>query len=111
MNTVYLVGHIGQEVKNINQDDKNRVVVFSLATNSYFENSQGEKITQTEWHNIVTFGYLAEFCLAHLVKGQKVFISGKITYKKFVDSNGVERYNTQIIAQNVDSFVNNNKNE
>ena len=109
MNTVYLVGHIGQEVKNISNADSNRIAVFSIATNSYFENKQGEKITQTEWHNVIVFGYLAEFCLSNLAKGQKIFVCGKLVYKKFVDSSGVERMTAQIVAQSVDVFVNNSK--
>jgi len=79
LNKVILIGNLGDEVKTHYFEDGNCVGRFSLATNESFLNKQtGEKVTTTEWHNIVVRNKLAEICEQYLVKGDKVYCEGKI---------------------------------
>ena len=76
---------------------------FPLATNeSYTKKDTGEKVTQTEWHNVVVRNKAAEICEKYLHKGDRVYIEGKIKTRKWQDDKGNDRYSTEI---NVDEFT------
>jgi len=112
LNKVMLIGHLGDEVKMHHFEGGGCIGRFPLATNdSYTNKSTGEKISSTEWHNIVVRNKAAELCQKYLSKGDKVYIEGKIKIKsrKWTDDSGKERYMTEI---NTDVFTFlNNKNE
>jgi len=96
LNKVMLIGHLGDEVKMHYFDDKNSVGRFSIATNESYTNKQtGEKITTTEWHNIVVRNKLAEICEKYLSKGDKVYCEGRIKTKQW-EADGIKRYSTEI---------------
>ena len=105
-----LIGHLGDEVKMHHFEGGGCIGRFPLATNeSYTNKSTGEKISSTEWHNIVVRNKAAELCQKYLSKGDKVYIEGKIKSRKWTDDSGKERYMTEI---NTDVFTFlNNKNE
>lgn len=110
LNKVMLIGHLGDEVKMHHFEGGGCIGRFPLATNeSYTNKSSGEKISSTEWHNIVVRNKAAELCQKYLSKGDKVYIEGKIKSRKWTDDSGKERYMTEI---NTDVFTFlNNRNE
>ncbi|MBO6880865.1 single-stranded DNA-binding protein [Winogradskyella sp.] len=110
LNKVMLIGHLGDEVKMHYFDDKNCVGRFPLATNETYTNKQtNERVSNTEWHNIVVRNKAAEICEKYLSKGDKVYIEGRIKTRKWTDDKGMERYSTEI--QCTDFTFLSNKNE
>lgn len=95
VNKVILIGHLGEDVKMHYFDGGNCVGRFSLATNESYSNKQGERITNTDWHNIVVRNKLAEICEKYLTKGDKVYIEGKIRNRQY-EMEGQKRYVTEI---------------
>ena len=95
-NKVQLIGNLGQnpEVKELNGGKK--VVKFSLATNETYKNKAGEKVTDTQWHNLVAWGRNAEVIEKYLKKGSEVAIEGKLLNRNYTDKEGVKRYVTEI---------------
>ena len=110
LNKVMLIGHLGDEVKMHHFEGGGCIGRFPLATNETYTNkSTGEKVSSTEWHNIVVRNKAAELCQKYLSKGDKVYIEGKIKSRKWVDDSGKERYMNEI---NTDVFTFlNNKND
>ena len=97
LNKVMLIGHLGDEVKLHYFDDKNCIGRFPLATNETYTNkTTNERITNTEWHNIVVRNRAAEICEKYLSKGDKVYIEGRIKTRKWTDDKGMDRYSTEI---------------
>lgn len=97
LNKVMLIGHLGDDVKMHYFDDKNCVGRFPLATNETYTSKQtNERISNTEWHNIVVRNKAAEVCEKYLSKGDKVYIEGRIKTRKWNDDKGIERYSTEI---------------
>jgi len=97
-NKVQLIGNLGQapEIKTI--ADGKKVANMSLATNENYKNAKGEKITETQWHNVVAWGKLAEIAEKYLVKGIEVAIEGKLVNRNYTDKQGIKRYVTEIQA-------------
>ncbi|PIE97266.1 MAG: single-stranded DNA-binding protein [Polaribacter sp.] len=95
VNKVILIGYLGEDVKMHYFDGGNCVGRFSLATNESYSNKQGERITNTDWHNIVVRNKLAEICEKYLTKGDKVYIEGKIRNRQY-EMEGQKRYVTEI---------------
>ena len=95
-NKVQLIGNLGQnpEVKELN--DGKKVAKFSLATNETYRNKAGEKVTDTQWHNLVAWGKNAEIIEKYLKKGSEVAIEGKLLNRNYTDKEGVKRYVTEI---------------
>lgn len=97
LNKVMLIGHLGDEVKLHYFDDRNCVGRFPLATNETYTNKQtNERVSTTEWHNIVVRNKVAEICEKYLKKGDKVYIEGRIKTRKWQDDKGNDRYSTEI---------------
>ena len=97
LNKVMLIGNLGDEVKMHYFDDKNCVGRFPLATSETYTSKQtNERVTNTEWHNIVVRNKAAEICEKYLSKGDKVYIEGRIKTRKWTDDKGMDRYSTEI---------------
>ncbi|MFD2822786.1 single-stranded DNA-binding protein [Lacinutrix iliipiscaria] len=97
LNKVMLIGHLGDEVKMHYFDGGGCIGRFPLATNETYTNKQtNERITNTEWHNIVVRNKAAEICEKYLSKGDKVYIEGRIKTRKWQDDSGNDRYSTEI---------------
>ncbi|WP_458628484.1 single-stranded DNA-binding protein [Winogradskyella sp. PC D3.3] len=97
LNKVMLIGNLGDDVKMHYFDDKNCVGRFPLATSeTYVSKQTNERVTNTEWHNIVVRNKAAEICEKYLTKGDKVYIEGRIKTRKWTDDKGMERYSTEI---------------
>lgn len=102
MNKVILIGNLGDDIKMHQFDDGSYIGRFPLATSeSFTARDSGEKVTQTEWHNIVVRNKLAEICDKYVKKGDKVYIEGKLKSRKWQDNSGQDRYTTEVIASEV----------
>ena len=100
LNKVILIGHLGDDVKIHNFEGGGCIGRFPLATNETYLNKQtNEKVTNTEWHNIVVRNKAAEICEKYLSKGDKVYVEGRIKTRKWQDDKGVDRYSTEINCQ------------
>lgn len=98
LNKAMLIGHLGDDVKMHYFEGGNSIGRFPVATNESYTNKQtGEKITTTEWHNIVVRNKLAEICEKHLSKGDRVYIEGRIKTRQW-EQDGIKRYTTEIHA-------------
>lgn len=96
-NSVRLIGRIGQnpEVKEMSNGKK--LTKFSIAINESYKNSAGERVTDTQWHNITAWGKQAELAEKLLKKGSEIALEGKLNNNSYVDKDGVKRYTTDII--------------
>lgn len=97
LNKVMLIGHLGDEVKMTYFDGGNCIGRFPLATNETYTNRQtGERVTSTEWHNIVVRNKAAEVCEKYLSKGDKIYVEGRIKNRQWQGEDGQARYTTEI---------------
>ena len=97
LNKVMLIGHLGDEVKMHYFEGGGCIGRFPLATNETYTSKQtNERITNTEWHNIVVRNKAAEICEKYLSKGDKVYIEGRLKTRKWQDEKGNDRYSTEI---------------
>jgi len=101
VNKVILIGNLGKNPEVRYLDNGVAVANFSLATTENYKNKAGERVSQTEWHNIVVWRGLAEVAEKYLKKGASVYIEGKIKTRKWEDKEGNTRYNTEILADNM----------
>jgi single-strand DNA-binding protein len=100
VNKVILVGNLGKDPETVRFDNSGGMLVkFPLATSENYTNRAGERVSQTEWHNIVVGKKgLAEVCEKYLRKGVKIYLEGKIRTREYTDSTGQKRYITEIQA-------------
>jgi single-strand DNA-binding protein len=110
INKVILIGNLGDQVKMHYFDDKNSVGRFPIATSeSYTNKTTGEKVTTTDWHNIVVRNKLAEICEKYLSKGDKVYVEGKLKNRQW-EQDGIKRYSTEIQVSEM-TFLSTKKND
>ena len=98
INKVTLIGNLGNDPEIRHFEGGGKVTKFSLATNENYQDRQGNWQTQTEWHNIVLWGAAAERAEKQLKKGMLLYCEGKISYRKWQDKEGIDRYSTDIRA-------------
>lgn len=97
MNKVMLIGHLGDEVKLHYFDGGNCIGRFPIATNDSYTNRQtGEKVTNTEWHNIVVRNKAAEICEKYLSKGDLIYVEGRLKTRQWQGEDGATRYTTEV---------------
>ena len=94
-NRVTLIGYTGKEVEIVNFE-KGKIAKVSLATNDYYTNAKGEKVEETQWHNLVANGKLADIMEKYVQKGKEISVEGKIVYKSYDDKDGNKRFITEI---------------
>ena len=101
-NSVQLIGHLGKDPE-VKQLESGRFVgKVSIATNDIYKNAKGEKVIETQWHNLVVWGKNAENMQKILHKGDEVAIQGKLTHRSYEDKEGITKYVTEIV---VNEFV------
>lgn len=95
-NKVQLIGNLGgaPEIKTFDQDRK--MARFSLATSETFKNAKGEKVQETQWHQLVAWGKVAELVEKYLQKGSEIAIEGKLMHRDYTDAQGIKRYITEV---------------
>ncbi len=97
-NKVQLIGNLGNDPEIINLESGKMLAKFSIATNESYKNANGEKITDTQWHNIVAWGKTAEIVEKYVAKGKEVAIEGKLTTRAWEDKDGMKRYVTEVVC-------------
>ena len=97
-NKVQLIGHLGKDPEIINLESGKMLAKFSLATNESYKNAHGEKVTDTQWHNIVAWGKTAQIVEKFVSKGKEVAIEGKLTTRSWKDKDGMKRYVTEVVC-------------
>ena len=100
-NNVRLIGNLGMnpDVKELNGGKK--LAKFSIATSETYKGEDGEKVTETQWHNLIAWGKQAEIVEKYLKKGNEVAIDGKISSRNYTDKDGVKRYVTEILVNDL----------
>lgn len=101
LNFCSFIGRLGKNPETRYAASGDAICGFSIAVGSQWKNKQGEKQESTEWVNVTTFGKLAEICSQYLIKGSKVYISGKMKTEKYQAKDGTDKYSTKIIADNM----------
>lgn len=95
-NKVQLIGRVGNKPQTRTFDNDKKLVTFRVATQETYRNAQGVKITDTQWHNLVAFGKVADIAEKYLDKGTEVALEGKLVNRSYVDKDGVKKYFTEI---------------
>lgn len=100
-NSVQLMGNLGRrpEVKSL--PSGKMLANFSVATSDYYVNKSGEKVQETQWHNVVAWGKMAEIAEKLLDKGTEVAVRGKLVYRSYEDKDGNKRMSTEIVADEI----------
>ncbi|MBM1104850.1 single-stranded DNA-binding protein [Aurantibacter crassamenti] len=100
LNKVMLIGHLGDEVKMHYFEGGNSIGRFPVATNENYTNKQtGEKVTNTDWHNVVVRNKAAEICEKYLSKGDKIYVEGRLKTRQWQGEDGNTRYATEVHVQ------------
>ncbi len=97
-NKVQLIGNLGNDPEIINLGSGKTLAKFAIATNENYTNNKGEKITDTQWHNIVAWGKTAQIIEKYVTKGKEVAIEGKLTSRSYDDKEGNKRYITEVVC-------------
>ena len=97
-NNVQLIGRLGKDPEVKTFESGKTIATFSVATNESYRNAKGEKVEETQWHNVVAWGKLADIASKYLKKGAEVALQGKLIHRDY-ESNGTKKYITEINAQ------------
>jgi single-strand DNA-binding protein len=95
-NKVQLIGNLGNDPEIVNLEGGTKLAKFSIATNETYKNAKGEKVTDTQWHNVVAWGKTAEIVENYLTKGNEVAVEGKLIHRSYESKEGEKRYITEI---------------
>ena len=100
-NKVQLIGNLGgnPEIKTLEGGKK--VARINMATSETYTNAKGEKVTETNWHNVVAWGKTAEIIEKFVTKGKQIAIDGKLTHRSYDDKNGEKRYITEVVVSEI----------
>lgn len=101
LNKAMLIGRLGQDPDSRVTKSGSQVVTFSVATNDYWKDKQGNRQEKTDWHNIVAWAQLADFSANYLRKGKLVYVEGRLQTQNWVDSQNVKHYKTEIVANTI----------
>ncbi|MDB5137341.1 MAG: ssb [Mucilaginibacter sp.] len=97
-NSVRLVGNLGMDPEVKSFENNRKLAKISIATNETYKNDKGEKVTDTQWHNLVLWGIQAKLAEDFLKKGDEVAIEGKLASRSYVDKDGNKRYSTEVVV-------------
>ena len=97
-NRVQLIGHLGADPEVKTLESNKKIARLSIATNDEYTDKNGQKVKQTQWHNLVVWGKLAETWEKYLVKGREIAIEGKLTYRTWNDKDGKSHNITEVVV-------------
>ncbi|KAA5825160.1 single-stranded DNA-binding protein [Algibacter amylolyticus] len=100
-NKVQLIGNVGNEPEITNLESGKKVAKFSITTNESYKDSKGEKVTNTQWHNIVAWGKIAEIVEKYVGKGKEVALEGKLTSRSYETKEGENKYVTEVVVDEI----------
>ena len=95
-NKVQLIGNLGANPEIRNTESGKKLARLSVATNESYRNAKGEKVTETQWHQVVAWGKTAGIVEKYLFKGSEVVIEGKLITRSYTDKDGNKKYSTEI---------------
>jgi single-strand DNA-binding protein len=95
-NRVQLIGNLGQDPEIVTLESGSKLAKFTIATNDSYKNAKGEKVEDTQWHNIVAWGKTAEIVESYLAKGKQVAVEGKLIHRTYETKEGDKKYFTEI---------------
>jgi len=95
-NKVQLIGNLGGNPEVRTLDSGRKLARFSVATNEFYHNANGEKVKETQWHNLVAWGKVAEIAEKYLTKGSEVVVEGKLVSRNYTDKEGNKKYVTEV---------------
>ncbi len=95
-NSVKLIGRLGKDPEIKSFDSGKKLATFSIATNDSYKNQKGEKVEETQWHNVVIWGDLADVAAKYLKKGNEVAVEGRLIHRDYETASGEKRYITEI---------------
>lgn len=95
-NKVQLIGNLGNKPDIRSLESGKKMARFSMATNEVYRSQKGDKVTETQWHNLIAWGKVAELAEKFLEKGTEIMIEGKLINRNFTDKDGIKRYVTEI---------------
>ncbi len=110
-NKVQLIGNLGQNPEIRTFDNGKALARFSLATTDSYYDSNGKKITETQWHNLVAWGNLAKIAEKYLIKGSEIAVEGKLTHRSYDDKEGKKCYFTEVVVSDLVMLRNKNSEE
>tara|TARA_Y100001947_G_C10193079_1_gene241620 strand:+ start:64 stop:405 length:342 start_codon:yes stop_codon:yes gene_type:complete len=99
-NQVQLIGNVGNTPETITFDSGKKVVRLSMATNEYYQ-KDGEKVQDTQWHNLIAWGNQADLIEKYVGKGKEIAIQGKLTSRSYETQTGEKRYVTEVVVQEI----------
>ena len=100
-NKVQLIGNLGMNPEIKTLDSGKKMAKFTIATNETYKNAKGEKVTDTQWHNIIAWNKTADLVEMFLEKGKEVAIEGKLTSRSWEDEKGIKKYITEIVCNEI----------
>lgn len=100
-NKVQLIGNLGNKPEVIILESGKKLAKFSIATNETYKNAQGQKVTDTQWHNVVAWNKTAEIIEMYLDKGSEIMIEGKLTSRTYETAEGEKRYITEVVCNEI----------
>lgn len=100
-NKVQLIGNLGNDPEVITLDSGKKLAKFNIATNETYKNKEGERVTDTQWHNVVAWGKTADIVESYITKGKEVAIEGKLTSRSYEDKEGQKRYITEVVCDEI----------
>lgn len=103
-NKVQLIGNLGMDPEIKKLEKGNSLAKFSIATSDTYKNKNGEKVEETQWHNIIAWGPKAEFVEKYLKKGKQVALEGKLTHRIYENEDGKKHYFTEVVADDFQLF-------
>ena len=95
-NKVTLIGNLGNDPDIKEFDTGKKLARLSIATNESYTNASGEKIKETQWHNLIAWGKTAEIMEKYLIKGSEVAVEGKLVNRNYTDKDGTKRYVSEV---------------
>ncbi|TVZ52419.1 single-stranded DNA-binding protein [Dokdonia sp. Hel_I_53] len=107
-NKVQLIGRLGQDPEITTFPDGNKIAKFSMATDDSYKDKNGQKIERAYWHNIVVRGGLVKVVESYVQKGQEIAVEGKLTNRSWEDKDGIKRYMTEIVCNELLMLSKNN---
>jgi len=100
-NRVQLIGRLGSNPEMKTMENGNKLAKMNLATHDVYTNNQGERVEDTEWHNVIAWGKTAEIAEKYLQKGSEVMVEGKLTYREYTAKDGAKRTVTEIVVNSL----------
>src|SRR5665811_1868789 len=100
-NRVTLIGNLGQDPETKTTESGKKLAHFTLATKDGYKNADGQRVSETTWHNIIAWNGLADIAGRFLKKGKEVAVEGRIVYRSYEDKKGVTKYITEIVLNDL----------